>query len=49
MKLTNYEMSSKLNFIGISGPTYNENIPPFAWSTSDFGNSTNHFGLPDKW
>jgi hypothetical protein len=49
MKLTNWKMSSNFDFIGICGPTFNENIEPFAWSTSDFGNATNHFGHPDKW
>ena len=43
-------MIQKLEFIGISGPTHGfPNIPPFVWSSSDFGNKTNHFGHPDKW
>lgn len=49
MKMTNFGMSQQMNFIGICGPTYNEDVPPFVWSTADFGNSTNHFGHPDKW
>ena len=49
MKLTSWKMALSLDFIGIAGPTYNENIPPFVWSQADFGNSTNHFGHPDKW
>ncbi len=48
MKLTSWEISKDLEFIAICGPTYdNEDILPFNWSTSDFGNSTNHFGLSE--
>lgn len=50
MKLTSYEMVKDLEFIGIAGPTWDyEDVPPFAWSQADFGNTTNHFGHPDKW
>lgn len=50
MKLTNFKMSNNLEFIGISGPTFDdEDITPFVWSKADFGNTTNHFGHPDKW
>jgi hypothetical protein len=53
MKLTTWKMSRDLEFIAFAGPTYDENeakrIPPFCWSTSDFGNTTNHFGLADCW
>lgn len=51
MKMTNFEMSRNLEFIGICGPTFDDNndIPAFVWSQADFGNSTNHFGHPDKW
>lgn len=49
MKVTNYELASNAQFIGISGPTYGyPNITPFIWSEADFGNSTNHFGHPDQ-
>lgn len=50
MKLTNLKMSQSLQFISIAGPTYNDaDIKPFVWSQADFGNTTNHFGHPDKW
>jgi hypothetical protein len=49
MKLTNYELSKNLEFIAICGPTFDdEDVTPFAWSQADFGNTTSHFGLPDK-
>ena len=28
MKLTSWSMSDNMDFIGIAGPTHNENIPP---------------------
>ncbi len=50
MKLTNFEMSKTLDFISIAGPTFDhEDVTPFVWSEADFGNTTNHFGHPDKW
>ncbi len=49
MKLTNWKMAQTLEFIGIGGPTFNDSITPFVWSEADFGNTTNHFGQPDKW
>lgn len=49
MKMTNWQMVQSMNFIGISGPTHNENVAHFSWSTADFGNTTNHYGHPDKW
>ncbi len=49
MKLTNYQLSQNLDIIAIYGPTYDdEDITPFSWSQADFGNSTSHFGHPDK-
>jgi hypothetical protein len=48
--MTNGKMVQNMEFIGISGPTYGDpNVPAFQWSKSDFGNSTNHYGHPDKW
>ena len=49
MKVTSYELSQEHGIIAICGPTFdNEDITPFVWSQADFGNSTNHFGHPDK-
>ncbi|KAM7309986.1 putative secreted protein [Ixodes scapularis] len=49
MKLTNYGMSRRLEFIAINGPTYtnDSSVPPFQWSTSGFQDL--HEGHPDKW
>ncbi|CAF0754477.1 unnamed protein product [Brachionus calyciflorus] len=50
MKVTSFKMAQNLEFIGINGPTYDDkDVPPFEWSKADFGNTTNHFGHPDKW
>lgn len=51
MKLTSFKMMRTMEFVAICGPTHNEavGITPFVWSEADFGNSTNHFGHPDKW
>jgi hypothetical protein len=50
MKLTNWLMSRDMEFIGIAGPTYDEeDITPFVWSEADFGSTTAHYGHPDKW
>jgi hypothetical protein len=50
MKLTNWDMSKDLEFIGICGPTHdNGDITPFSWSKADFGETTNHFGLTDTY
>lgn len=35
-----------LNFMAISGPTYNP-LPPFQWSTAVNGSSMSHLGQPD--
>lgn len=48
LKVANYDMSKKLGFIGINGPTYDD-VPPFIWSETDFGKTVNHYGHPDKW
>jgi hypothetical protein len=50
MKMTSLSMMQSLEFIAISGPTWSEQdgIEPFVWSKADFGNTTKHFGLPDK-
>jgi hypothetical protein len=43
-------MIKNLEFIAIAGPTHDDgDITPFQWSKADFGNTTNHFGHPDKW
>jgi len=47
MKLTNLDLSLLQQFIGISGPTNSETLPPFQWSTSDFKDLP-HLGHPDK-
>lgn len=50
MKMTSWHMSRNNEFIGVSGPTFdNEDITPFVWSKADFGNTTNHYGHPDVW
>ena len=37
---------SVMEFIGISGPTYDQQ-PPFQWSKTDFVDTTLHWGHPD--
>jgi len=46
MKLTTADLIAKLQFIAIGGPPYNEYIPPFQWSKSDYQNLP-HLGHPD--
>jgi len=46
MKATNYEMFKRLQYVSISGPTY-DSLPPFTWSKSDFAPTTPHVGHPD--
>ncbi|XP_077509295.1 putative phospholipase B-like 2 [Amblyomma americanum] len=46
MKLTNYSMFKSLEFIGISGPTW-DTQPVFQWSSSGF--KDRHIGHPDIW
>ncbi|XP_037498951.1 putative phospholipase B-like 2 [Rhipicephalus sanguineus] len=45
-KFTTYNKFKKLQFIGVSGPTWNP-LPSFRWSTSGFNDS--HIGHPDLW
>ncbi|XP_065301953.1 putative phospholipase B-like 2 [Dermacentor albipictus] len=45
-KVTSYERFKKLQFFGISGPTWSVQ-PVFQWSTSGFRDS--HVGHPDRW
>lgn len=47
--MTSYSMIKNLEFIAIYGPTFNENVPPFVWSESDFNDKVPHYGLPDKY
>ncbi|XP_062613550.1 citron Rho-interacting kinase-like, partial [Saccostrea cucullata] len=46
MKLTNSAMFKDLQFVAISGPTYDQ-LPPFQWSLVDFRDTTPHIGQPD--
>ncbi|XP_021942311.1 putative phospholipase B-like 2 isoform X2 [Zootermopsis nevadensis] len=46
MKLTTADLVTKLQFIAIAGPPYNNYLPPFQWSTSDYKNLP-HLGHPD--
>ena len=48
MKLTNYEMFKRTEFLAVSSPTYDD-LPPFQWSKADFSNDTPHNGHPDLW
>jgi len=45
-KVTDSEMFKSLQFLAVSGPTYDP-LPPFQWSKSDFASSTPHEGHPD--
>ncbi|KAH6920452.1 hypothetical protein HPB50_028560 [Hyalomma asiaticum] len=46
VKVTNYTLFLSRQFVGVSGPTW-DNQPPFQWSNSGFLDS--HIGHPDKW
>lgn len=46
LQLTNYDMYKNLEFIAISGPTYDE-LPAFQWSKADFAKDCPHYGHPD--
>lgn len=46
MKLVNSTLMSKLEFVAVSGPTW-EQQPPFRWSSSGF--MDRHEGHPDVW
>lgn len=48
MKVTNLKMASKLTFLAVNGPTYDQQ-PVFKWSEQDFANDTPHYGHPDAW
>ncbi|XP_013380031.1 putative phospholipase B-like 2 isoform X2 [Lingula anatina] len=48
MKLTNSEMFKSLQFVAISGPTF-DSLPPFQWSKTDFEKIYPHVGHPDLW
>ncbi|KAL1436722.1 hypothetical protein MTO96_049401 [Rhipicephalus appendiculatus] len=45
-KLTNYSLFSLLEFVGVSGPTWDDQ-PPFQWSATTFEDG--HIGQPDLW
>ncbi|CAG2118292.1 unnamed protein product, partial [Medioppia subpectinata] len=45
-KLTDTQMSSRLEMLAVSGPTH-RNHPPFRWSTSGAGADVRHIGHPD--
>ena len=48
MKLVNFKLWSKGQFVAAGGPTYDD-LPAFQWSKTDFEKNTPHFGHPDKW
>ncbi|XP_014670950.1 PREDICTED: putative phospholipase B-like 2 isoform X2 [Priapulus caudatus] len=48
MKLTNFDMAKRFEFIAIAGPTHDP-LPPFQWSTASFPGETPHVGHPDLW
>lgn len=48
MKMTTSKMASKLHFLAVNGPTYDQQ-PIFRWSEQDFANDTPHYGHPDAW
>eukprot|EP00095_Tigriopus_kingsejongensis_P006305 maker-scaffold61_size441589-snap-gene-0.13 protein:Tk06305 transcript:maker-scaffold61_size441589-snap-gene-0.13-mRNA-1 annotation:"hypothetical protein DAPPUDRAFT_213420" len=48
MKLTSWHMFQKLEFVSISGPTFDD-LPPFQWSKVDFEHECPHLGQPDLW
>ena len=46
-KITSYDMVKRMQFLAVSGPTFNDvDIPPFEWSKSDFVNKS-HLMHPD--
>lgn len=47
-KLTSFALMQKLQFVAVSGPTYDQ-VPPFKWSESDFKDTVRHRGHPDLW
>ncbi|TKR66837.1 hypothetical protein L596_023072 [Steinernema carpocapsae] len=46
-KGTNYELFKQLRIDAIGGPTYNENVPFFSWTTTDIVSP--HWGQPVDW
>ncbi|KAI6188670.1 putative phospholipase B-like 2 [Aphelenchoides besseyi] len=46
-KGANYEMYKKLQIEFIGGPTYNSQVPPFNWETTDI--VAPHYGQPTLW
>lgn len=48
MKMTSSKMVRDLEFVAISGPTY-DSVPPFQWSKSDYETTVRHRGQPDLW
>ncbi|XP_066989781.1 putative phospholipase B-like 2 [Macrobrachium rosenbergii] len=48
MKMTTSKMASRLQFLAVNGPTYDQQ-PVFRWSDQDFANDTPHYGHPDSW
>lgn len=45
-QLTNREMFQNLEFVAVSGPTYDQQ-PPFDWRKADFSKDCPHNGHPD--
>lgn len=48
VKVTSYKMFLNLEFLAISGPTYDD-VPPFQWSTYEQKDYYRHEGMPDLW
>ncbi|XP_054925794.1 putative phospholipase B-like 2 isoform X2 [Dermacentor andersoni] len=46
MKLANFSLMGRLEFVAVSGPTWDQQ-PPFRWSTSEL--KDRHEGHPDLW
>lgn len=47
-KMSSSELSGKLAFVAVSGPSRDQQ-PTFCWSNSDFDFNTPHMGHPDCW
>jgi hypothetical protein len=47
-KLTTSTMMKSLEFVAVSGPTFDP-LPPFQWSKSDYAKTVTHVGHPDLW
>ncbi|KAK7862395.1 hypothetical protein R5R35_004170 [Gryllus longicercus] len=48
-KITSSVLASRMVMMARSGPVFNAHLPPFRWSTVDFGATTPHVGHPDLW